>query len=148
VQQFLPMLCLEIMHRRVCSVRETDNLAIVAHTMREENVGFVPVVDSDDVVVGTLTDRDIVVRACVGGTDPRDVTAGEVMTRGVVFCRPRDTVESAENKMRRHHITRLPVIDEDGAIVGVLSLSDLAQYDVPGRLGRTLQAITERKYAF
>lgn len=142
------MRCLEIMHRHVCSVRETDNVALAARTMREEDIGFLPVLDSDDVVVGAVTDRDIVVRGCVGTTDPRQLLVGSVMSPGVISCRPGDPVESAERKMRAHRITRIPIIDDDGALVGVVSLSDVAQYDLPGRVGRTLQAIAERKYAF
>lgn len=142
------MLCQEIMHRRVCTVRESDEIALAARTMREENVGFVPVLDSDDVVIGVLTDRDIVVRACVGPDDPRRALVASAMSRDVVACRPGDTVEAAERKMRERRITRLVVIDEDGMLAGVISLSDIAQYDAPGRVGRTLQAIAERKYAF
>lgn len=142
------MLCQEIMHRRVCSVRESDDLALVARTMREENIGFVPVLDSDDVLVGVLTDRDIVVRALVASSDPRRMLAGEIMSRDVVVCRPTDGVETAERKMRDRRISRLLIVDSEGAIAGVISLSDIAQYDSPGRVGRTLQAIAERKYAF
>jgi CBS domain-containing protein len=142
------MLCQEIMHRRVCWVRESDDLGLVALTMRDEDIGFVPVLDSDDVVVGVITDRDIVVRACVGTTDPRRVLVGSMMSRDVISCRPTDTVETAEGKMRERRITRLVIIDDERALAGVLSLSDIAQYDAPGRVGRTLQAIAERKYAF
>lgn len=116
--------------------------------MRDENVGFLPVLDSDDAVVGVVTDRDIVVRAGVGAVDPRRVLVGEVMSREVIACRPTDTIEVAERKMRDRRISRVLVLDDDGAILGVISLSDIAQYDTPGRVGRTLQAIAERKYAF
>jgi CBS domain-containing protein len=143
-----PMLCQEIMHRRICSVRETDDVALAARTMRDEDVGFLPVLDSDDSVIGVVTDRDMVVRACIGPVDPRQILVGAVMSRDVVACRPTDSVEVAEGKMRARRITRLVVIDSDGTLVGVISLSDIAQYDAPGRVGRTLQAIAERKYAF
>jgi CBS domain-containing protein len=142
------MLCQEIMHRRVCSVRDSDDVGLVALTMRDENIGFVPVLDSDDVVIGVVTDRDIVVRGCVGPSDPRRLLTASVMSRDVISCRPTDTVETAERKMRDRRVTRLVIIDDDRSLVGVLSLSDIAQYDPPGRVGRTLQAIAERKYAF
>ena len=142
------MQCHEIMHRHVCSVRESDDVGLASRTMRDENIGFLPVLDSDDVVVGVVTDRDIVVRACVGHADPRRLLVGAMMSGQVISCRPTDTVEEAERKMREHRISRLLVIDADGALVGIMSLSDIAQYDSPGRVGRTLQAIAERKYAF
>lgn len=141
------MLCQEIMHRHVCTVRETDTIALLSRTMRDEDIGFVPVLDGDDVVVGVITDRDIVTRACVGAQDPRAVLVGSVMSRGVIACRPTDTVEHAERLMREHRISRL-VVQQDGSILGVLSLSDVSQYETPARVGRTLQAIAERKYAF
>jgi CBS domain-containing protein len=71
-----------------------------------------------------------------------------MMSRDVISCRPTDTVETADGTMRERRITRLVIIDDDRALAGVLSLSDIAQYDAPGRVGRTLQAIAERKYAF
>lgn len=116
--------------------------------MRDENIGFLPVMDSDDAVIGVITDRDIVVRANVGAVDPRRVLAGEVMSRDVIACRPTDAIEVAERKMRDRRVSRILVLDGDETVVGVISLSDIAQYDSPGRVGRTLQAIAERKYAF
>jgi CBS domain-containing protein len=142
------MLCREIMHRHISTARESDEVRSVAGTMRDENIGFVPVLDEGGVVVGVVTDRDIVVRACVGIADPRRVLVGSMMSRAVISCRPTDGVETAERRMREHRISRLLVIDDDGALAGVISLSDIAQYDSPGRVGRTLQAIAERKYAF
>lgn len=142
------MRCHEIMHRRVLTVRETDTVALLSRTMHDENVGFVPVLDGDDVVVGIVTDRDVVVRACVGATDPRAVLVGSIMSRGVVSCSPMDPVDDVERTMRERRISRVVVLEDDGSIAGVLSLSDIAQYEPPARVGRTLQAIVERKYAF
>ncbi len=136
------------MHRRVCTVRETDDVGLLSRTMYDENVGFVPVLDSDDVVVGIVTDRDVVVRACVGDTDPRRALVGSIMSRSVISCSPTDAVDDVERTMREHRISRIVVLDDHGALVGVLSLSDIAQYEPPARVGRTLQAIVERKYAF
>jgi CBS domain-containing protein len=142
------MRCQEIMHRRVCTVRESDDLAFVARTMREENIGFVPVLDDGGALTGALTDRDMIVRAFVSTADPRRMLVREIMSRDVVVCRPTDSVEVAERKMREHRITRLVIVESDGAVAGIISLSDIAQYDPPGRVGRTLQAIAERKYSF
>lgn len=136
------------MHRRVCTVLETDDVALLSRTMHDENVGFVPVLDADDAVVGIVTDRDIVVRACIGAVDPRRVPVGSIMSRAVVSCAPTDAVVDVERTMRERHISRIVVLEESGALAGVLSLSDIAQYEQPARVGRTLQAIVERKYAF
>ena len=142
------MRCREIMHRSVFTVRETDNVGLVARLMREENVGFVPVLDSDDVLVGVVTDRDVVIRGCAGTQDPREVTASTIMSREPITCRPNDDVAEVERRLRKHRVGRLVVVDADGSLCGVLSLSDIAQYDSPASVGRTFQAIAERKYAF
>lgn len=140
------MLCREIMHRHVCTVRETDTVTSVARIMREEDVGFVPVLDREGRVAGVVTDRDVVVRACVGVRPMHETVVSAIMTRGPVACREEDPVERAEHAMREHRITRLVVLDAAGALAGVLSLSDVAQYQAPARIGRTFQAIVERKY--
>lgn len=136
------------MHRRVCTVRESDTVALLARMMRDEEVGFVPVLDERGAVVGIVTDRDVVVRGCVGADDPRGLPVGSVMSRGAITCAPDDEVEAALHTMRQRRISRILVLDRDGAVAGVLSLSDIAMYDAPSRVGRTLQGIVERKYAF
>ena len=140
------MLCREIMHRRVCTVRETDTVIAVARIMREEDVGFVPVLDPEGRVAGVVTDRDVVVRACVGVRPMHETVVSAIMSRGAVACREEDPVENAEHLMREHRISRVVVLDARGALAGILSLSDIAQYEPPARIGRTLQAIVERKY--
>jgi len=70
-----------------------------------------------------------------------------VMTRGVIACRAGDPVTKAVALMRRHRVTRIIILDARGAAEGVLSLSDVAQYERPAKIGRTLQTVAERKYA-
>ncbi len=124
-----------------------DSLLAAARAMRELDIGFWPVVDAAGVLVGVLTDRDIVVRACAEDAHPSAVTVGSVMTRGATTCAGEDPIGVAEAKMRRHRVLRIVVTDDRGAPIGVISLSDVAQYEPPSRVGRTLQSVAERKYA-
>ncbi len=142
------MRCDEIMKRDVQTVVEDTDVAAATRIMRDADVGIVPVVDAErGVVRGVLTDRDVVVRVCAAELSLRDTKVASVMTSGVVACRPDDTVAHAEGLMRSHRITRILVTTEDGAVLGVLSLSDVAQYEVPSKTGRVLRDVAERKYA-
>jgi len=134
----------EIMRRDVEWVREDCPAIAAARVMRDKNVGILPVCDAVGRVVGVITDRDIAVRVCA---EDRCATTSvhDVMTRDVVSCTPGQSVAFAEKLMSRHHITRLVVIDHR-RLAGLLSLSDVTQYEPAARVGQTLGAIAERKY--
>jgi CBS domain-containing protein len=71
----------------------------------------------------------------------------DVMTVGAISCRPSHSVAHAERQMRSHHLTRVVIVDADDRLLGILSLSDVAQYVRPSRVGRTVRTVAERKYA-
>jgi len=138
--------CDEVMKRNVHSIREHDSLQKAAQLMREQDVGFLPVLNRDGILVGVVTDRDIVIRGCENDDCPSATPIRDVMTLEAITCRPEDLISHAEALMSEHRISRLPIVDR-GALVGITSLSDLAQYDLPVRIGKTVQRIAERKYA-
>jgi CBS domain-containing protein len=140
------MRCSEIMRRDVTIIREDDDVLAAARAMREKDVGFLPVVDARGVVAGVLTDRDIVVRGCLDDAPLSQRSIAGVMTRGAIVCGPDEPVGAAAARMRFHRFTRIVIVDEMQRPIGVLSLSDLAQYENPSRTGRTLRRIAERKY--
>ncbi|MBX3212501.1 MAG: CBS domain-containing protein [Labilithrix sp.] len=142
----LPTRCNEIMKQPVRCVRDTDTVQSAARLMRDADVGFLPVCYQDGSVAGILTDRDIVTRACAGDGPPSAVIVGDIMTRAVVACRPDEAIAKASARMRQHHLTRIVILDARRTPVGVISLSDVAQYEHPTKVGRTLQAVAERKY--
>jgi CBS domain-containing protein len=100
------------------SVREAAAL------MRDHNIGDLLVVDTD-ILEGIVTDRDIVVRAVAIGRDPEQVTVGEVATRGPVALRADQHAYEAIDRMRKHAVHRLPVLDH-GRPIGIVSIGDLA----------------------
>ncbi|KDE48446.1 hypothetical protein DI43_04130 [Geobacillus sp. CAMR12739] len=119
-----------------------DNLYEVAVKMRDFNVGAIPIVD-DGRLVGMITDRDIVVRG-MAEKRPGSTAVTEVMSRDLVTLSPDDSVQKAADMMARHQIRRLPVV-ENGRLVGIISLGDLATNRYSDeRAGRALSEISEQ----
>jgi CBS domain-containing protein len=138
------VLCQDLMKSEVECFRTLDSVQEIARRMRDVNVGFVPICDADGRPLGTLTDRDIAIRVCAEGRAAAGVRAGEVMTRETVTCREADDVERAEKLMAEHHKSRIMVVNDEGRVVGVISLSDVAEQD-EGRAVETLRRVAERE---
>lgn len=139
------MRCEEIMKRDVVCARESDTVQSAAQRMRDENIGFLPVCDDDDRVLGTITDRDICIRVDAEGKSADECLVSDVMTREVVSCRPHDDIAEAERLMGQHHKSRIVVCDEEGRIQGVISLSDIAERDSLRRAAATLREVASRE---
>ncbi|GHA85310.1 MULTISPECIES: CBS domain-containing protein [Streptomyces] len=121
----------DVMHPGAVAVEPMTTLESAARVMREQNVGDV-LVSYDCDLFGVLTDRDIVVRAVAGGSDPHTTTAGQVCTRPpVVTLSLDDTTDHAAELMRQYAVRRLPVVEHGGCPVGMVSLGDLATTDDP-----------------
>jgi CBS domain-containing protein len=96
-----------------------------AGVMKSLDVGVLPVCDEEG-LVGILTDRDVVVRVVGEKRDPKAVRVGEAMTPNIIYCFEDEDVERAASLLADHHIHRLPVLNRERHLVGVVSLSDLA----------------------
>ena len=120
------MRCMEIMKKDVECMSTGDTVQSAARRMRDENVGFLPVCDRDGKVLGTITDRDLAVRV-LAEAQPATLSVGDVMSREVVACRPDDDLRRAQELMVTKHKSRIMCTDKDGRLVGVISLSDVAQ---------------------
>jgi CBS domain-containing protein len=123
---------------------EGDSVRDVAKTMKEDNIGFVPVCNDDGEPIGALTDRDLTVRVLAEGRSS-STRAADVMTSDVVSCRIGDDLDTAERTMREHRKARMMVCDESGRLVGVISLSDIADVESEDAAGRTLREVTSRE---
>jgi CBS domain-containing protein len=139
--------CSDIMKLIPQAVMENDPLRLAAEIMAAANIGFLPVCDEAGKVVGTITDRDIVIRAVARGVDPETRPVGEVMSRNVVSCRPDDELALAEQFMAQYQVSRLVVTDADDVVQGVISLSDIAEHEPAARTARTLRSIAAREAA-
>lgn len=138
------MNCKEIMKRDVECVSPENSVESAARKMRDENVGFLPVCDGSKQVVGTITDRDIVIRL-VAGSLPASTTVEDVMSREVVACKPDDDIRKAEELMGQHRKSRIMCLDDSGNVVGVISLSDIAQREDDAHFINTMRQITQRE---
>ena len=115
----------DIMTRSIATVRRDETLQAAARRMQEMDVGSLPVLDGK-AVAGVVTDRDIAVRGVAAGMIPQESLVADVMTAELRFCRADDTVEQAMAEMGDLQLRRLPVLDAQNEIVGIVSLGDLA----------------------
>jgi CBS domain-containing protein len=116
-----------IMTRDVRSCGPEDNLKVAAQIMWDCDCGAVPVVDPARRVIGVVTDRDICMAAHFRGEPLSTISVGDIMAKHVFTCFPEQGVVEAERLMKDKQIRRIPVIDHDRRLVGILSLADLAK---------------------
>jgi CBS domain-containing protein len=116
-----------------------------AELMQREDVGLVPVVaDDGKKLIGVLTDRDIAVKVVAEGRDPRSTAVTEVMSTDVVTCLPQETVETVMELMATKQVRRIPIVDRDGSLVGIVAQADVAtRIANPQETGQVVQAISE-----
>lgn len=138
------MRCEELMKRDVVIVSAEDTFEKAARIMRERLIGFLPVCDHDLRAVGVVTDRDLVVRGLAEGRDGA-AHVSEVMTIEVVSCEPQDELERAESLMALRQKSRILVCDPESRVMGVISLSDLAQHESASQAAATLRRVTWRQ---
>jgi CBS domain-containing protein len=132
----------ELMTDKPCSIDADKSVAHAAKMMRDENVGLAPIVEGDR-LVGTLTDRDIAVRVVAEGRDPESTPAREVASTDLVTVRPQQDLDEALQLMARHQVRRLPVIEEDGRLVGVLAQADVARHGDDKQTGQVVERISQ-----
>ena len=117
----------DIMSRNPSCVTPDTPLAEAARLMKRENVGVIPVVESEASrrLVGVVTDRDIAIRAVAEGRDGATTSVGHVMTSEVRAAKPDDSVADVMTLMGREQVRRVPIVDERGAIVGIIAQADI-----------------------
>jgi CBS domain-containing protein len=116
----------DVMTPMPTTVRTSQIVAEAANNMRQMDVGSMIVVDDAGTVVGIVTDRDIAVRVVAEGKDPQSTTVGEILSEAPVTLSSSDSVDQAIRLMRDRAIRRLPVVEEGGRPVGIVSIGDLA----------------------
>jgi CBS domain-containing protein len=118
----------DIMSEAVKSCRPETNLAEAASIMWEGDCGILPVISDGGKVIGLITDRDLAMAAGTTNRIPSDINVGEAMSRDIYDCTPDDDIHAALETMRKGKVRRLPVVNDDGVIEGVLSLNDIARH--------------------
>src|SRR5262245_20470945 len=102
----------DVMHRGVCWVEPNTPIREIARMMRDNDIGSVPIGENDR-LVGIVTDRDIICRGIADGLDSKALTASEVMSKPIIYCREDDDLEIAVRTMEKNKIRRLPVINKE-----------------------------------
>jgi CBS domain-containing protein len=117
-------------------------LGQVAQLMETQDVGAIPVLDGEQ-LVGMITDRDIIVRAIARGKDPRDMPTREISSGELVTVGPDHDLSDALQLMARHQVRRLPVVDDENQLVGVVSQADVALEAKDKSVGEMLAEISK-----
>lgn len=115
----------QLMSQNVHVCRPDDSAETAVRTMWERDIGVVPVVQRDGRVIAMLTDRDVCMAALFTGLPLNDLRVSQAMSRSLYTVRPEQAVEEAELVLREHQVRRLPVVDGEGRLVGLLSQNDL-----------------------
>ena len=132
----------DVMHRGVAWVEPNTSIRDVAKMMRDNDIGSVPVGENDR-LVGIVTDRDIICRGIADGADLSVLCARDVMSKPIIYCRADDELEQAIRIMEKNKIRRLPVIDKNKRLAGMLALGDISQIggeDMAGEVMRSVSA--------
>ena len=133
----------DIMTRNVEVVNGNASLKEAAAKMKKLDVGLIPVCDGDR-LKGLLTDRDITIRATADGRDPSKTKVNEVMSTDIAYCLEDQAVDEAVTLMEARHIRRVPILNQDKQLVGIVSLADIAVHVGDRDLtGETLEEISE-----
>jgi CBS domain-containing protein len=132
----------EVMSPNPCAIAADKPVAYAARMMKDEDVGLAPIIEGDR-LVGTLTDRDIVTRVVAEGKDSQTVTVREVASTDVVTIDPEQNLDEALELMARNQVRRLPVVAEDGRLVGVLAQADVAREAKEKKTGEMVEQISQ-----
>jgi CBS domain-containing protein len=134
----------EVMTHDVETVAPTADLTEVAKKMKTLDVGALPVCDGNH-LKGMITDRDIVMRVIADERNPTTIKVQDAMSPGVMYCYDDQRIEEAARVMEGEQIRRLPILNKEKQLVGIVSLGDLAvKVDQPGTAGKALEGVSQK----
>jgi CBS domain-containing protein len=132
----------DVMTSNPSTVDANAPIVEAARIMKQEDAGVVPVIENGR-LTGMVTDRDIAIRVVAEGKDPGSTTIGEVASTNLVTVDPQQDLDEALRLMAQHKVRRLPVVEEDGRLVGVLAQADIAREGDDAQTGQVVQEISE-----
>jgi len=138
--------CGEVMTKNPVCCLPNDTVEKAAQFMKRENIGSVPVIENDQTIklVGIVTDRDLVLKVVAEGRDIRSTKVEAVMTRKVVTCLAEDDLQKALDAMSAHQLRRIPIVDNDNRILGIISQADMAtRVNQPEKTGEMVKQISQ-----
>ena len=132
----------ELMSANPCAIEADKPVAYAAKMMKDEDVGLAPIVEGER-LVGTLTDRDIAIRVVAEGKDPEQTTVREIASTNIVTIDPQQDLDEALRLMAKHQVRRLPVVEEDGKLIGVVAQADVARHSSDKKTGELVEEISK-----
>ncbi|EKE03288.1 MAG: CBS protein [uncultured bacterium] len=120
------MKCRDVMTKYIKMCRPECTAKDAVQIMQELNCGAVPVINENNEIQGMVTDRDIALYTILNNKDPETTQVKEFMSKPVVTCHPDDDIDIAIKKMKENKVRRLPIVDENNKVVGIISLGDIA----------------------
>jgi len=138
--------CNEVMTKNPLCCLPEDLVTKAAGLMKSENIGSIPVVENEQTrkLVGIVTDRDLTLKIVAEGLDAKSTKVEAVMTRKVVTCRAEDDLQKALDAMSEHQLRRIPVVDGDNKIVGIIAQADVAtRVDQPQKTAEMVKEISQ-----
>ncbi len=114
-----------------------------AKVMQNEDAGIVPIVEGDGRLIGVVTDRDIALRVVAEGREPDSTKVAEIASQNLATVDPQQDIDEALRLMAEHQVHRLPVVEEDGRLVGILAQADVARHLDASRTGEVVEQISE-----
>jgi CBS domain-containing protein len=124
------------------TVKAGDSVVEAAKLMKGEDAGVAPIVDGDR-LVGVVTDRDIAIRVVAEGRDPQSTKVEDIASQNLVTIDPQQSLDEALRLMAQHQLRRLPVVEEDGKLVGIVAQADVARHADAQRTGEVVEEISE-----
>jgi CBS-domain-containing membrane protein len=138
--------CRDVMTEDLVFCTPADTVSKVAQLMKREDIGPVLIVDNEQSkkLVGIVTDRDLAIKVVGEGRDPQNTRVEDVMTRKLITCHADDSVENAMKAMAQYQLRRIPVVDENMKLVGIISQADVAtRVDEPERTAEVVKEISQ-----
>ena len=135
----------EVMSRDPACCALHDTAQMVAKILCDHNIGSMPVVADQQSrkIVGVITDRDLCCSVIAEGMDPRTTPIEKLLTLAPFTCRDGENIETCERLMREHQVRRIPIVDAEDRVIGIVSQADLALKDKSARLAKTVAEISK-----
>jgi CBS domain-containing protein len=138
--------CNEVMTSNPVCCLPNDSVAKAAGLMKSQDIGSIPVIENEQTqkLVGIVTDRDLALKVVAEGRDPKTTKVEAVMTHNVVTCRADDDLQKALDAMAEHQLRRIPVVNNDNKIVGIIAQADVAtRVDQPEKTAEMVKEISQ-----
>ena len=140
------MKCEQVMTKNPVCCFQNDDVVKAAKLMKREDIGSIPIIEDakTNKLVGILTDRDLAIKVIAEGRVSQSVLVGQVMTRDLITCSKDDDLQKAMDLMAEHQLRRIPIVNSENMIVGIISQADVAtRFDQPEKTASMVKEISQ-----